>query len=148
MLDIARIAFAAANEIFLTNVLIDPSNPNSSGLDQVKASLQEKYPSFSLHFDPDNVVHPKGAIFDSENYARWENIPEGSAYAVYARPKGEDRHINDPQQSTRKLMQLIEASMKFPLIKGSGAWNEKVVKNARKLFGDTWRNEILHTSDE
>lgn len=135
--------FAHPGELFVTNILIDPYNSKSDDLDKVSQELSLKYPRFDLRLEDNYIVDPDGLILDSKNYARWNHVPDGEGFAVYARVKGTELGIYGPKQSEKLIMDLIKScSSGFTLVNGEEAWRTKIVDKAKELFGDDWRREI------
>ena len=140
----ARQIFAFSNELFVKNIVVDPLNPDSDNLDKVSKSLKEKHPQFDFRFEGNYIIHESGLVLDHKNYARWLNNPEADGYAVYARPKGQKiPEFRGPVESGKMLMDFIGIlSGKFTLVEGDRGWKEKVIKNAQKLWGKNWRENL------
>ncbi len=130
----ARNIFARPGELFVKNILIDPFNPKSDNIEKVKEEMGSKYPAFDLRYGENYIVDPYGLILDSKNFARWNDVPEGNGYAVYARPKGTKLEINTPEISKSKVNKFIKVLVldnKFLLIKGNKDWKEMVIDNLK-----------------
>lgn len=140
----AREVFAGHNEVFIKNITVDPYNPKTQNLEKLQESLEYQYSAYDLSFKTGFVVHPDGIIFNGKNYARWDNVPEGCTYAVYARPKGQESTLCTPIESKDKLINFIRLEMVFPLIYDEDGWNETIVNNAREMYGNSWRDKVIH----
>src|SRR3990172_11069869 len=125
--------FSQPGQTPLFIAFVDPFNPKCATLEQVQEDLARVYPDLVLRFDNDYVVHSDGIIFDGVNYARWENIPGGCAYAVYSRNKHEAPLGWTPSESRKRLMRFIRAGSQLAIIRGDKTWVDKVVKPAIEL---------------
>ena len=138
--------FAQPGESFVSIVLVDPAGTSFDTLEHARAVFERTFPDLDLRFSADFVVHVEGVIFDGMNYARYENISGGCAYAVYSRQKDSPLERWEPRESRKRLMRLIKAGKEYPVITGDEGW-ERCIGYAVELFGEKWREKIFPTSD-
>jgi len=137
---------AKPGEEFVENVIVDPNNPRIQTLRRVIRDLENKYPDMEFRFVKHHIVWSGGLIFDSKNFARFKGIPDGSGLAVYAKPLDYVGQENwGPYASERLIIEYI----RIPVAKiiGDKGWEEKVVKKAMKLCGDSWQEDLFAERD-
>lgn len=138
-----RRLFARRGEVFIGNVVVDPYNPDNKNLELVTECYQAQYPDYDIRLEDKYIVWEGGMVFSAKNYARWVNVPDGKGLAVYLCPKGMIDRGWTIAESRDRLLEFINTGFRFPLITDETEWKAKIVDNARALFGESWRDEVL-----